>query len=380
MSQPRNIFEDVATDGPQDQQAPKPGMIERGTGGARRAIRVWLMMLFALVAAMVVVGGLTRLTDSGLSITQWKPISGALPPMGADAWDAEFSLYKASPEYLLQNKGMSLSDFKSIFWWEWGHRQLGRLIGLVWAVGFLGFWAAGRIPVGWKGRLLGIGALGGLQGAIGWWMVSSGLKGDMVDVASYRLATHLGLAFIILGLISWFILLLGRPDAALLQARRGREARLFSISTGLLHLVFLQIILGALVAGIDAGRSFVDWPWMADQFFPPDAFEILPLWRNFFENAGLVQFMHRMTGYLVVIFALVVWRRSRASGNGATRLAFNLVIAMVLAQMTLGIFTVLQAAQLHIAITHQVGAIFTWVLILNARFLAGYPTTQSVRG
>ncbi len=184
---------------------------------------MWLIVLFALVAAMIVVGGLTRLTDSGLSITEWKPVTGALPPMNAEAWQAEFAKYQTIPEYQLQNKGMTLSEFKSIYWWEWGHRQLGRVIGLVWAAGFLAFLATKRIPTGWTPRLLGIGVLGGLQGAIGWWMVSSGLSGDSLDVASYRLATHLGLAFVILGFITWYILMLDRREADLMQARRNRE-------------------------------------------------------------------------------------------------------------------------------------------------------------
>ena len=176
--------------------------MERGVhgveGGARGAVRVWLMILFALVVVMIAVGGLTRLTDSGLSITEWKPVTGALPPMSAADWEAEFALYKQIPEYQLQNRGMSLEEFKVIYWWEWGHRQLGRVIGLVWALGFFFFLFTKRIPTGWTGRLLLLGALGGLQGAIGWWMVSSGLTGTMLDVASYRLATHLGLAFVIM--------------------------------------------------------------------------------------------------------------------------------------------------------------------------------------
>ncbi|MCI2398387.1 heme A synthase [Aliiroseovarius subalbicans] len=379
MAQPRSIFEEVSDEAGTRLNLEK-GAIERGGGGrGRGAIRVWLMILFVLVAAMVVVGGLTRLTDSGLSITEWNLVGGALPPMNAADWVVEFDKYQASPEYQLQNRGMSLEDFKAIYWWEWGHRQLGRFVGLVWAVGFLFFLATKRIPNGWTTRLLGLGALGGAQGAIGWWMVSSGLTGEMVDVASYRLATHLGLAFVILGLITWYLLLLGRNEAALMQARRGRERKLFGMSTGLLHLAFLQILLGALVAGIDAGRSFVDWPWMAGQVFPPDAFDITPVWRNLFENAGLVQFMHRIVGYLLFIFALVLWRVSRKSPNPVTRQAFTLVTVMVVTQALLGIFTVLYAAPLHIAITHQIGAILVWVLTLNARFGAGYPTEQSVR-
>ncbi|MCK8462289.1 COX15/CtaA family protein [Aliiroseovarius sp. S1339] len=381
MSKPRSIFEEVSDKTTAPQEGPKAGVIERGSGGgaARGAVRLWLMVLFALVAAMVVVGGLTRLTDSGLSITEWAPFTGAMPPMNDTEWATEFAKYQQIPEFKLQNSGMDLAAFKSIYWWEWGHRQLGRFIGLVWAVGFFGFLAARKIPNGWTGRLLMLGALGGVQGAIGWWMVSSGLSGERVDVASYRLAVHLGLAFVILGLIAWYILMLGRKEASLMAARRNREAKLFGMGTGLMHLALLQILLGALVAGIDAGRSFVDWPWMAGQFFPPDAFDLSPIWRNFFENAGLVQFMHRMMGYLLVIYALVVWRVSRRSGNQMIRAGFTFATVMVLGQLVLGITTVLQASPLHVAITHQVGAIMAWVLILNARFLAGYPAEQSVR-
>ena len=381
MSKPRSIFEEVGDKSSVQQDGPKTGAIERGSGGgaARGAVRVWLLLLFALVAAMVVVGGLTRLTDSGLSITEWAPFTGAMPPMNVADWAMEFEKYQQIPEFKLQNSGMDLAAFKSIYWWEWGHRQLGRFIGLVWAIGFFGFLAARKIPNGWTGRLLMLGALGGLQGAIGWWMVSSGLSGERVDVASYRLAVHLGLAFVILGLIAWYILLLGRKEASLMAARRNREAKLFGMGTGLMHLALVQILLGALVAGIDAGRSFVDWPWMAGQFFPPEAFDLSPVWRNFFENAGLVQFMHRMTGYLLVVFAIVVWRVSRRSGNQMVRAGFTFATLMVMGQAVLGIVTVLQASPLHVAITHQVGAILVWVLILNARFLAGYPTEQSIR-
>ena len=381
MSQPRSIFEEVGGSAAEAQKTPQKGGIERGGSGAgRRAVRLWLMLLFALVALMVVVGGLTRLTDSGLSITEWALVKGALPPMNDAAWQVAFEKYQNSPEYRLQNSHMDMAAFKQIYWWEWGHRQLGRFIGLVWAVGFLIFWLTKRIPNGWTGRLVLIGALGGLQGAIGWWMVASGLEGDMVDVASYRLALHLGLAFVILGLIAWFTLALGQSEAHRMQARRGREAQAAQMATGLMYLALLQILLGALVAGIDAGRSFVDWPWMGGQVFPPDAFDITPTWRNFFENAGLVQFMHRVVGYLLVVVVLLGWAGARRSPNPATRNAFLMVALMGLAQMLLGIFTVLYAAPLHIAITHQIGAIVFWVLILNARYQANFPVTQSIRG
>ena len=378
MAEKRAIFEEVGSDRP---EPPKPsgGMIDRGTSGARRAIRAWLIALFALVVVMIAVGGLTRLTDSGLAIVEWAPISGAIPPLSAGDWQAEFDAYRQIPEYRLQNRGMSLAEFKVIYWWEWGHRQLGRVTGLVWALGFLVFLLARRIPPGWTPRLLGLGVLGGLQGVIGWWMVSSGLTGTMLDVASYRLAIHLGLAFVILGLIAWYVLLLGRREADLMAARRGRDAKLFSLGTGLMHFAFLQILLGALVAGIDAGRSFAEWPLMGGRVFPPNAFDLEPLWRNLFENAGLVQFIHRIAGYLLLLFGVAVWLRARRSANAATRFAFNAVFAMLSLQLALGIVAVVHAAPWHIAITHQFGAVVLWVLILRARFLAQYPLSQSVR-
>ena len=380
MSGKRSIFEEVDEAGAKSTRTPGGGMIDAGRRGARGAIRLWLMGLFALVVVMIAVGGLTRLTDSGLSITEWKPVTGALPPMSEAHWMEEFDKYRAIPQYELVNKGMSLAEFKVIYWWEWGHRQLGRVIGLVWAVGFVGFLLARQVPVGWTGRLLLLGALGGVQGAIGWWMVASGLTSGMVAVASYRLATHLGLAFMILGLIAWYVFLLGREDRELMQARRAREARLFGLSTGLMHFAFLQILLGALVAGIDAGRTFTDWPLMAGGVLPPGMMELQPWWRNFFENPGMVQFIHRVSGYLLLAFAVVVWMRGRRSAHAATRGAFTAVFAVLLLQIVLGIMTVLYIAPWQLAIVHQLVAVLLWVLILRARFLSQYPRATSIRG
>ena len=376
-TKPRSIFEDV---GDVQKQVASPGGIDARPKGARRAIRVWLGLIFAMVGIMILVGGLTRLTDSGLSITEWAPFSGALPPMTDLAWADAFERYQAIPEYQLQNKGMELSEFKGIFWWEWGHRQLGRVLGLVWALGFFGFLVARKIPTGWTRKLLLLGALGGLQGAIGWWMVSSGLEDGMLDVASYRLATHLGLAFIIFGFITWFILQLSRSEAALLQARRLTDAPLSRLGTWLVVLAFVQILLGALVAGIDSGRGFPDWPLMAGGFLPPQPFDLVPLWRNFFEDPGLVQFMHRMTGYVVFGFGIFVWARARKNGNARTRFAFTAMLAVMTVQVVLGIVTVIYSAPVEIAIVHQLGAVVLWVVILRARFLAGHPHPQSIRG
>ncbi|MCF6443400.1 heme A synthase [Nereida sp. MMG025] len=379
MAQKRSIFEEVGTD-QKVAAAPTTGVIDAAKRGARGAIRIWLMVLFALVVVMIAVGGLTRLTDSGLSITVWEPIKGAIPPLSAAEWEAEFDLYRQIPEYIEQNRGMSMAEFKVIYWWEWGHRQLGRFIGLVWALGFLFFLGTRKIPTGWTGKLVFVGALGGLQGAIGWWMVSSGLQAGMLDVASYRLATHLGLAFVILGVLAWYVFQLGRKEADLMQARRQKDAKLWSMGTGLMHFAFLQILIGALVAGIDAGRNYTDWPLMAGGFLPPDLFALEPWWRNFFEDDGLVQFMHRIAGYLLFAFGLVVWLRARKSPNGQTRFAFNLVFAVMVLQMVLGIVTVMNSAPWYLAITHQFFAVVLWVSILRARFLAGYPLAQSIRG
>ena len=378
MTKKRAIFEEVSGS-KQEKTVSAVGVIERNSQENNRgAIQIWLKILFTLVVVMILVGGLTRLTDSGLSITEWRPITGALPPLSSENWLLEFEKYKQIPEYELQNKGMSLSEFKFIYWWEWGHRQLGRVIGLVWLIGFITFFALRKIPNGWTGSLLFVGILGGLQGAVGWWMVSSGLTGTMLDVASYRLATHLGLAFVILGYLTWFILLLGRSEKILLQSRRNMDPKFVSLSTGLLHLTFLQILVGALVAGIDAGRNYVDWPLMAGGFLPPDPFELSPWWRNFFEDDGLVQFMHRMIGYTLFLFCLFAWRRSRSSGNSTLKFSFNLILAIAFFQMVLGIATVMYAAPWEIAIFHQFGAILLWIFVIRARFVTKYPPSTII--
>jgi heme a synthase len=385
MAGKRSIFEEVGAE-QKAALAPASGGIDARPKGARRGIQLWLVALFLLVVVTIMVGGLTRLTDSGLSITEWNLFTGVVPPLSAEVWAAEFAKYQAIPEFQLQNSAMTLEEFKVIYWWEWGHRMLGRVMGVVWAAGFLWFFLRKAIPAGWTGRLLLLGALGGTQATIGWWMVSSGLLGTRVDVVSWKLATHLGLAFVILGVLAWFVLLLGRSEAELMTARRGREAKLCSVSTGLMHFAFLQVLLGALVAGIDAGRGFPTWPLMNGQFFPADAFYVpdgnggsLPVWHAFFENPGLVQFIHRMSGYLLFAFGVVVWLRGRKSSYQATRGAFHAVMAMLVAQMVLGIVTALTAAHVHVAITHQIGAVILWVLILRARHLSQYPIAGSIR-
>ncbi|HPG22321.1 MAG TPA: COX15/CtaA family protein [Amaricoccus sp.] len=373
MTKPRSIFEDVGDAAP----APAP-VAARRPQYARRGIALWLSLIFLLVVAMIVVGGMTRLTDSGLSITEWRPVTGAVPPLDAAAWEAEFEKYRATPQFEILNRDMELAEFKAIYWWEWGHRQLGRLIGAVWALGFLWFWLRRRIPPGWTGRLLVPGILGGLQGAIGWWMVSSGLTGTMTSVASWRLAVHLGLAFLILGLIAWYVLRLGRSEAELIQARRQRNEGLMRWGSLLVVLAFAQILLGALVAGIDAGRTYNDWPLMDGDFLPFTAFNLEPYWSNYLENPGLVQFNHRMLGYLLALVGIVAWWRSRRSALGDIRGAFDAMAAMMVLQIALGIVTVLWGAPWQAAILHQLGAVALFVLVIRARFAALYPRPQRI--
>ncbi len=371
MAEKRNVFEDVG----EKQATP---IVKKAKAVPRRAIIIWLGVIFVMLLVMIAVGGLTRLTDSGLSITEWKPITGAIPPLNAADWAVEFGKYQASPEFILQNHAMTLEEFKGIFWWEWGHRLLGRLIGVVWAIGFFWFLARKQIPTGYTGKLLTLGVLGGLQGALGWWMVSSGLTGRMVDVASYRLALHLGLAFVILGLITWYVLSLRKTGADLLQARRRREGGLMAFSTVLLVVLFAQVLLGGLVAGIDAGRSFPTWPDMAGEFLPSESFGYTPLWSNFFENPALVQFNHRLMGYIAFVLGLALWWKARRSPVAATRGAFSVMAAMMLAQVVLGIYAVLYLARLDIALTHQLGAVALFVLVIRARFHAAFPAEQKI--
>jgi len=373
MSKPRSIFEEVG-----EKTAPRRPAARGGSRYPRGAIAAWLRGLFVLVVVMIVVGGLTRLTGSGLSITEWAPVTGALPPLDATAWEAEFARYRETPQFEALNSGMTLSEFRTIYWWEWGHRQLGRLIGLVWLGGFAWFALPRQIPPGWTGRLLGLGVLGGLQGAIGWWMVASGLEDGMVRVASYRLAVHLGLAFAILGLIAWYVMTLSRSETDLLQSRRQRSATMMRWGSVLLAVGFLEVLLGAFVAGIDAGRSFTDWPLMAGEIFPSGAFEFTPAWRNFTENPALVQFNHRLLGYVLVALGLAAWSRSRASARLDIRRAFDAVVVMLLLQTALGVLTVVYGAPWQVAIVHQLGAVVLFTLIVRARFAALHPREQRI--
>lgn len=377
MAAKRSIFEEVGSD--TKITAAQTGMITQSDQSDRVGISRWLWTLIGMIVVMIIVGGLTRLTDSGLSITTWQLVKGTLPPMGDAAWDAAFAAYKTTQEYLVENPDMTLEGFKVIYWWEWAHRFLGRLIGLVWLVGFLWFWLRGKMPATRRNGLFWIGPLILVQGIVGILMVLSGYEGARTDVASYWLAAHLGLAFVLLGYIYWIAQLVARDDHELLQTRRSRETALFSLSTILLIMVGVQILLGALVAGIDAGRNYTDWPLMAGAILPPDMFALSPWWRNFFEDDGLVQFMHRCWAYLLFAFAIYAGHRAAKSPHKATRRGFAHIGMLLVAQMILGIITVMYSAPWYFAICHQALAILLWLAVLRGRFQAGYPAQQSLR-
>lgn len=341
-----------------------------------RALRIWLSCIAFLIAAMILVGGATRLTDSGLSITEWQPILGAIPPLSDADWQEAFDAYKQIPEYSQVNQGMDLEGFKAIYWWEWAHRFLGRFIGLVFFVPFIGFWLAGYIPRRLLPRLLGLFVLGGLQGALGWYMVKSGLV-DRVDVSQYRLAAHFGVAVLIFGYTVWLILGLGHSPRTVSRADTGTKAPAI-VAALVLGLIFLQLLAGALVAGIDGGLGFNTWPLMNGAFIPKGLGEADPWYLNMFENPLTVQFNHRMIGYAVFFATLLqtAWLSWRPQSAWLRSSALALA-AFASLQVLLGIWTLLEAVPIELGLAHQAGAILVFAAALYHlwRTTAGEPVS-----
>ncbi len=324
-------------------------MTDAGLVRARRAIAVWLLAVCGLIAVMVVVGGLTRLTGSGLSITEWKPIHGALPPLSPAEWNEEFEAYQKIPQYQQLNSGMTLDEFKGIFWWEWAHRNLGRLIGFAFLLPFLVFLFRGQIERGLIPRLIVLFVLGGLQGLLGWCMVASGLSGR-VDVSQYRLVAHLGLALVIYGAMLWTALPLWRGEWPVAAAPH----RLYRWSLIVMALIFVQILLGGFVAGLDAGLTYNTWPLMDGQFVPEGAYATSPMWLAPFEDVTTVQFNHRMMGYVVFASVIVLFVAGIRQGLKAPAGAY--LVATVV-QVLLGILTLIAGMALWLAALHQFGAV-----------------------
>lgn len=311
-----------------------------------RPVALWLFAMAALVALMVIVGGATRLTDSGLSIVEWRPVTGAIPPLSEADWRAEFAKYQTIPEYEQVNWGMSLDAFKRIYWWEWGHRFLGRMIGFAFLLPLIVFIATKRIDRKLAVRLGLLFLLGGAQGALGWWMVSSGLN-ERVDVSQYRLAAHLALAVALFAALFWTALSLAQP-------RRAQSSRLMPFATGLAVLVYLQMILGAFVAGLRAGRTFNTWPLMDGKFFPDGYFAGAPGLNDLFETAAASQFNHRFGAFVVVGAVVLYFVRARRSDLKGPA---HILLAVVCLQFALGVWTILAATPLALGLAHQGGAL-----------------------
>ncbi|MBX3569209.1 MAG: COX15/CtaA family protein [Rhizobiaceae bacterium] len=314
----------------------------------RALIRAWLYVALVVIFAVVVVGGATRLTESGLSITEWKPIHGIIPPLNEAEWQEEFAKYQQIPQFTQLNADMDLEGFKAIFWWEWSHRLLARWAGVIfYAAPFAFFWATGRLERGLPGKLGGIFLLGGLQGVIGWWMVASGLS-DRTSVSQYWLAVHLTVA----SLIFASIMLVARGLAPHSSPPADASTRRFA---GILVLLVLgQIYLGGLVAGLDAGLSYNTWPLMDGSIVPGDLFVIDPAWRNLFENPKTVQFIHRLGAYILLAAALWHMIAARRAQPGTTHARRALVLFhLVLAQAAIGVVTLLTHVHLHSALLHQ---------------------------
>ena len=324
-----------------------------------RVVRLWLLAVAAMIFMTLVVGGVTRLTESGLSITEWKPVTGVIPPLSERAWQAEFKAYQAIPQYNELNRGMSLGQFKVIYWWEYTHRLLARATGFVFLVPFLFFLWLGYVPRRLRVRLWTIFGAGAFLGAVGWWMVSSGLAGSgRVSVSQYRLAFHLTLACTIYAAVLWT----AQQIAPQIESTAPKRLRVSALVIGCL--ILLQIYLGALVAGLNAGLIYSTWPLIDGSFIPSAAslFHDQPVWRNLFENTLTVQFDHRMLAYTIWLIALFhawdAWR-ARHEATGALILA-----GAITAQALLGIVTLLMQVPIQLAQTHQMVAILVFTIAI----------------
>ncbi len=339
-----------------------------------RAVRLWLLVVAALMVATLVVGGATRLTESGLSIVEWRPVTGVVPPLDEAAWQAEFAKYQTIPQFRELNPGMSLGDFKTIYWWEWSHRLLARVVGAAFLLPFLWFLWRGEIEANLRGRLWMVFGLGAALGAVGWWMVSSGLAGR-VNVSQYRLGFHLTLACFIYAMILWTAQQLAARDPLVVPARIRASA------IGLLVLVLVQIYLGALVAGLRAGLVYDTWP-LIDGRLVPDASRLFfhePVWRNFFENALTVQFDHRMVGYALLVCALLHAADVARTGRAGAALTGALALAAVLIiQAVFGVLTLVYQVPLALALAHQAMAIVALTIaVMHAQLLVWRPAARA---
>lgn len=333
----------------------------------RKQVVGWLVVCGILVFCMIIVGGATRLTHSGLSIVEWEPIVGTIPPLNDTDWNQVFDEYKGSPEYQLINFGMSLDEFKVIFWWEYFHRLLGRLIGFVFFLPFLFFLLTRRLNAGLTGRLLGIFALGGLQGGMGWYMVASGLV-DEPNVSQYRLTAHLGIAFLIFGAITWTAMSVLYPSKTNLSVP---VKSMYKTSVAVSATLFLMVLSGGFVAGLQAGLIYNTFPLMGNSFIPPNLFALTPFWTNFFDNMTTVQFDHRIIAYILAIMIPIFWfKLRRRDVSNRTKTLSNLLLGLLALQIVLGITTLIYHVPTVLGVAHQA--------IGSLLFITSLAVTQSI--
>ena len=331
---------------------------------SHKAIAIWLLVCCATIFGMVVLGGVTRLTGSGLSMVQWAPIMGILPPLNQEAWQHAFDLYQQYPEFQLKNFHMSLDEFKSIFWFEYAHRLLGRSIGLLFFIPFMYFLLSGKINRFLAPKLLALFVLGGLQGLMGWYMVKSGLV-DNPHVSQYRLTAHLTLAIVIYAYMFWIALDLLRPKER--SAIRVNEPKLIRLASIITAVIFITIVSGGFVAGTRAGFVFNTFPLMNGQLIPDGLFLLEPSWRNFFENIITVQFDHRVLATLLFLIIPAFWLKARKLELEAmTHTSIYILLAALTLQITLGISTLLLIVPVSLAAAHQGGAV---ILLTAALFV-----------
>lgn len=373
----RSIFEEVGENQSPGQrsggQPPRSG--EAARAADRRRVRIWMLVLAAMVVAQIAVGGLTRITDSGLSITDWS-VMGSLPPFSEDAWLSVFAEYQQTPEFRLQNSAMTLDEFKTIYWWEWGHRSWGRLIGIVFLLPFAWFLYKRSIPNGWLVPIAVAGALGALQGVIGAWMVESGLQGERVDVSQHRLAVHKIVAYVILAILFWVAFSLKRDEVDLLQARRRREGGMYTVSRVAIAALGVQVVVGAYVSGMNAGIVYPEWPLMGGALYPPN--EPFTPFVDLEDGKAATQFIHRIVAYLLVAGAIVYFWRARRSAYRKTRLWGAILLGVVAVQTLFGISTVISGVTAGWAFIHHFMAVVVFVAALHAAHQAAFPAEERI--
>ena len=352
--------------------------LQSGSRRHTRIIAAWLLLGCALVAATLVVGGVTRLTGSGLSMVDWEPVSGVVPPMSAEGWEREFAAYRDSPEYRLVNRGMSLAEFKRIFWFEYAHRLLGRVIGLVFIIPFAVFLVRRMIPRSLIPRLLLLFALGGAQGLLGWWMVRSGLV-DIPRVSPYRLTAHLALAVLVNALTLWTALSLLRPGAGKGDPEAARGAGLRRGSAIVLGLAALTLLSGGFVAGLDAGLIYNTFPRMGDGWIPPDLFGATPWWLSPFEDRTTAQFNHRILAVLLLAGVTTLWWACARRARGAARPWAHAGFAAAWVQAALGVATLLLFVPISLAALHQANALVLFTALLGLTFELGRSEVSGAR-